>query len=102
MKQYRGFTDSKGVAWKVYRVEPQSVSKSLARLRQRLPDAEDERRRPWLLFESSAGEHRRLTPVPDGWNGDCTDADLAQWVGLAIPIPPAPARRADEDPHQTS
>ena len=102
MKQYRGFTDSKGIVWKVYRVEPQSVSESLARLREHLPDVESERRRPWLLFESSAGEHRRLTPVPDGWDGDCTAADLAAWCGAADPIPPAPARRADEDPRRNS
>jgi hypothetical protein len=98
MNQYREFTDSRGVVWKVYRVEPQSVSDSLARLRQRLPDKESERRRPWLLFESRAGEHRRLTPVPETWDGNCTDADLAEWCGAAEAIPPAPARRAAEDP----
>lgn len=99
MKQYREFTDSKGIRWKVYRVEPQSVSDSFARLRERLPDTESERRRPWLLFESSAGEHRRLTPVPAEWDGACTDAELANWSVAADSIPPAPARRADEDPH---
>lgn len=98
MKQFREFTDSRRVAWKVYHVEPQSVSDSLARLRKRLPDNEPERRRPWLLFESSSGEHRRLTPVPDEWDDDCTDADLAKWCGAADSIPPAPARRAGEDP----
>ena len=102
MKQYRQFTDANGAVWKVYRVEPQSVSDALARLRGRLPELDSERRRPWLLFESSSGEHRRLAPVPDAWDGNCTDADLAAWSVGADPIPPAPARRADEDPHNES
>jgi hypothetical protein len=98
MIQYRQFTDSARVVWKVYRVEPGAVSASLARLRERLPDRESERRRPWLLFESSSGERRRLAPVPDEWDESCSDAQLAKWCVAGEPIPPAPARRAAEDP----
>jgi hypothetical protein len=98
MPQYRQFTSSTGTVWKVYRVEPGAVSESLSRLREHLVEAESERRRPWLFFESSAGERRRLTPVPAGWDDTCTDAQLAAWCEAADTIPPAPARRAEDEP----
>jgi hypothetical protein len=91
MKQYRGFTDSLGVAWKVYRVEPEPVSPTLARLRESMMAPRTERRRPWLLFEASTGERRRLTPVPTEWEENCTEADLAEWCRSADRIPPAHA-----------
>jgi hypothetical protein len=97
MKPYREFADSSGTVWRVYRVEPQSVSASLARLRESMASVESERRQPWLLFESSVGDRRRLAPVPARWDENCTDAELANWSAAADSIPPAPARRAGED-----
>lgn len=94
---YREFTDSAGVRWKAYRVEPQRVSPALERLRDSLPAQASERRRPWLLFESESGR-RRLSPVPAGWDGSCTDADLEQWCEIAERIPPAPERREVDHP----
>jgi hypothetical protein len=93
MTAYRQFTHSSGSVWRVYRVEPQSVSPTLARLRESMTGVGAERRRPWLLFESSAGERRRLAPVPERWDESCTDADLADWCEAAERIPPAPMRR---------
>ncbi len=93
MRQYREFTDSSGMAWNVYRVEPRVVSESLTRLRATLPPIETERRQAWLLFESRGGDRRRLAPVPSRWDEDCPMSEIAQWCAAAEPIPPAPFRR---------
>jgi hypothetical protein len=95
--EYREFTDSSGVRWKAYRVQPQLISAALERLRDSLPHLASERRQPWLLFESQ-GERRRLSPVPSAWEEDCTDADLEHWCTIADRIPPAPARRQADEP----
>ena len=94
MKQYRQFNDS-SIAWRVYRVEPESMFDSIERLRHSMKH-DVERRQPWLLFESSTGERRRLTPVPERWDENCTDAELAAWCAAADPIPPAPMRRQSD------
>jgi hypothetical protein len=96
MHQYRQFTDSSGTIWSIYRVEPRVVSPSLTRLRETLPHMDSERRHPWLLFESSAGDRRRLTPVPGRWDEDCTDSEIAEWCAAADQIPPAPLRRESD------
>jgi hypothetical protein len=96
MKQYRQFVDARGVVWRVYRVEPQSLSPSLVRLRETMTHVETERREPWLLFESTAGDQRRLTPVPAQWEQNCTDAEVADWCAAADAIPPAPMRRESD------
>ena len=94
--QYREFRDSSGLEWKVYRVEPRAVSPALTRLRETLSSAKPERRQPWLFFESSAGDQRRLTPVPVRWDENCTRAEIAEWCAAADPIPPAPLRREED------
>lgn len=97
MQQYRRFTDSSGLVWSVYRVEPRAISPALERLRETLPNVESERRQPWLLFESRAGDRRRLTPVPTRWDAeDCMVSELDQWCAAADPIPPAPLRRESD------
>jgi hypothetical protein len=98
MTQYRAFTDSSGTTWKVYRIEPQSVSPTLERLRQSLPHPPSERRRPWLLFESAAGEKRRLVPIPNGWDTDCTDAQLVAWCQEAERMAAGAGRRSTDNP----
>jgi hypothetical protein len=40
----------------------------------------------WLAFESSTGEKRRLTPVPDGWE-EFPNAKLDVCRELAEPVP---------------
>ena len=96
MRQYREFTDADGAPWSVYRVEPRVVSPALSRLRETLLKDASERRQPWLLFESRAGARRRLTPVPDRWDEDCTQSEIAEWCAAADPIPPAPLRRESD------
>jgi hypothetical protein len=92
---YCEFTDSAGVRWKAYRVEPQRVSAALERLRGSLSAELSERRQPWLLFESP-NERRRVTPIPEGWDENPTYALLEQWCTSADRIPPAPERREDD------
>lgn len=94
MKDFRTFADSAGVLWTVLRVEPEPVSPTLERLRETMPSAPRERRRPWLLFESKIGERRRLAPVPEGWNQSGNDQLLAVWCTMAQSVPPAPERRS--------
>jgi hypothetical protein len=94
MKDFRTFTDSTGLVWTVLRVEPEPVSPTLERLRETLPSAPKERRRPWLLFESKIGERRRLAPVPLEWDQPGSDQMLAVWCTMADSVPPAPERRA--------
>jgi hypothetical protein len=57
----RDFIDSAGVAWTVWNVIPGDMSSTLTRL----TGQTDERRVPWLVFQSSAGEKRRMVPVKD-------------------------------------
>ena len=97
-RDYSEFTDSAGVRWKAYRVEPQLVSQALERLRSTLPAELGERRQPWLLFEAP-NERRRLSPVPEGWDENASDAQLEGWCALADRIPPAPERREDDFRH---
>jgi hypothetical protein len=92
-KEYREFTDSSGIIWTVYRVEPRAISPALVRLRETLPTVASERRQPWLFFESRRGDRRRLTPVPARWDESCTTMEIEQWCAAADPIPPAPLRR---------
>lgn len=97
MQQFRKFTDPSGTVWSVYHVEPRAVSPALERLRETLPNVESERRQPWLLFESTGGDRRRLTPVPDRWDDeDTTVSEVAEWCTAADPIPPAPLRRESD------
>ncbi len=85
----REFTDSDGMTWTVWSVAPQDMSVSL----KRLTGSGDERRTPWLAFQSSAGDKRRVTPVPDGWESCELEQLKALWIG-AVRVPPAPARRS--------
>ena len=94
MSDVRSYTDAAGVSWRVFRIEPDPVSSVLERLRETLHSAPRERRRPWLLFESAAGERRRLVPVPDEWEQPGSDRLLADWCAKADPVPPAPEQRA--------
>ena len=93
MTNLRTYTDSAGVHWLIYRVEPQPLSPTLERLRDSMPAVPHERRRPWLLFESESGEKRRLVPVPDEWDKSASNRQLADWCAKAEPVPPAPERR---------
>ena len=60
----RTFTDPDGTEWQVWSVVPGEHSEWPEHARKHLPDAMAE---GWLCFES-AGEKRRLHPLPPGWD----------------------------------
>ena len=55
----------------------------------------ERRRSGWLLFESDAGEKRRLAPYPSDW-ASVSDFELAHWCAKAVRVPPAPGRRQED------
>ncbi|MFN2567818.1 MAG: hypothetical protein ABR499_22730 [Gemmatimonadaceae bacterium] len=57
----REFTDSQGVAWRVWRTTPRAGSVY-----------DETLRGGWLTFECSSGR-RRLAPIPVGWADAPTD-----------------------------
>src|SRR5437868_1178568 len=84
----REFIDPTGLSWTVWSVTPQEMSTAL----KRLTGTEEERRTPWLVFQSREGDKRRLAPIPDGWT-TCDDHTLAGFWDAAVRVPPAHARR---------
>lgn len=88
----REFTDPAGVAWTVWKVVPGEMSTIF----RRVSGISDERRRPWLVFQATSGEKRRLQTVPDDWE-TCDDETLLGWAMRAVRVPPAPARREREE-----
>lgn len=94
-RDYCEFTDTAGVRWKAYRVEPQLVSPALERLRGHLSAEVSERRQPWLLFEAP-NERRRLSPIPEEWDENTSIAQLEHWCSVAERMPPAPERREED------
>lgn len=87
----REFTDPDGVQWTVWRVIPGEMS---TRFR-RVSGITEERRTPWLVFQSSTGEKRRLAVVPGDWE-TCDAETLTGHVLRAVKVPPAPARRSKD------
>ncbi|MDB4880704.1 MAG: hypothetical protein JWL60_2150 [Gemmatimonadetes bacterium] len=87
----REFTDPAGVQWTVWKVVPGEMSTTF----RRVSGITEERRTPWLVFQASTGEKRRLQAVPDGWE-TCDEPTLVSWVMRAVRVPPAPARRTKE------
>ena len=88
----REFIDSAGTSWMVWNVVPSEMSSRLTRM----TGLAGERRSPWLVFQSSEGEKRRLVPIPDGWE-ECDEITLERLTMSAELVPPAPARRVVDD-----
>ena len=80
---HRMFTDSRGIRWDVWNVDPQNAERRVGPRDRRATSRGPDRRqrslvepririsRPdlllgWLAFEARH-ERRRLTPVPEGW-----------------------------------
>ena len=57
----REFTDSSGVAWRVWKTRPSRDGLYLAEFRE-----------GWLTFESTT-ERRRLAPIPESWEDVSTE-----------------------------
>jgi hypothetical protein len=45
----------------------------------------------WLTFQSTAGERRRIVPIPEGWDTLDDDA-LRRLLATAAPVPPSHRR----------
>ena len=96
----RPFTDSRGIVWEVWEVEPSSAERRIAtRDRRKAPRPGPDRRRPggadrprvrissglaygWLAFQS-VREKRRLAPAPEGWDR-LDDAGLERLLEQAV------------------
>jgi hypothetical protein len=81
LMSHRTMRDSAGVEWNVWDVKPGILDRVGRRLTLRPSMAGG-----WLAFESSTGEKRRLTPVPDGWE-EFPDAKLDVCRELTEPVP---------------
>jgi hypothetical protein len=103
---HKTFKDRQGRIWDVWQVHPSAAERRFSQRRiadnERIDDAErrsgDERRTGerdsrtpvaaeftygWLCFET-AGEKRRLAPVPEGWDR-ADDETIEQWCCVAKP-----------------
>ena len=86
----RSFTDSVGVDWTVREIGSPTLTQTLAKVLK-----SDRRRSGWLVFESTEGDKRRLSPYPLDWRTVST-FELERWCMKATRVPPAPARRAED------
>jgi len=101
----REFTDSSGVRWQVWKVQPSGGAAPAytgpERRTENRPGAFPERRRNrgagrslltsgmekgWLCFECG-DEKRRLSPVPAGWE-ECSEEELHRHCAAATPVRP--------------
>ncbi len=102
---HRTFQDATGKTWQVWTVEPTFVERRLTPPSPEDPPVIERRRRPsarmnlgpqwtkgWLAFET-AGEKRRLAPIPTGWAA-YSDEQLAELCARAARV--APPRRLVE------
>jgi hypothetical protein len=86
----RSFSDTVGLEWTVREIGSPELAGTLAKVLEN-----DRRRSGWLVFESAEGEKRRLAPYPPDWRTMST-FELERWCMRATPVPPAPARRAQD------
>lgn len=66
---HRAFADARGVQWDVFAVYPETRPSAHSQLKGTYS-------RGWLCFDSP-GQKRRLSPIPDAWQG-LNDEQLAQ------------------------
>jgi len=86
----RSFIDSVGVEWTVREIDSPSLTGTLAKVLER-----DRRRGGWLVFEAGDGDKRRLAPYPPDWR-TVSAFELERWCMRATRVPPAPARREQD------
>jgi hypothetical protein len=86
----RTFVDTVGLEWTVREIARPSLTDTMAKLL-----ASERRKGGWLVFESSEGEKRRLTPYPPDWR-TMSAFEIERWCMRATRVPPAPARRAED------
>lgn len=91
----REFRDDRGVTWMVWEVHPKLAERRRTRVpippdfkerrlnhHVRVP-VDDQYAQGWLVFRT-AGERRRLTPIPPNWS-DVSNDVLLQWCTEATP-----------------
>jgi hypothetical protein len=86
----RSFVDIDGLEWIVREIDGPSLAGTLAKVLEN-----DRRRGGWLVFESAEGTKRRLSPYPPDWRA-ISEYELERWRMRAMPVPPGPARRAED------
>lgn len=90
----RSFTGPDGTPWQAWDVVPGQHADWPTHARRHLPEAMGN---GWLCFES-AGEKRRLHPIPQAWDSR-TDGELWSFCSEAQPVPrrvaPQPAAAAE-------
>ncbi len=86
----RDFVDSVSVEWTVREIAITQLEGTLARVLEH-----DRRKGGWLVFESTEGEKRRLTPYPPDWR-TMSAYEIERWCMRATRVPPAPARRKQD------
>jgi hypothetical protein len=86
----RVFVDAVGLEWTVREIASPTLTGAMAKLL-----ANERRKGGWLVFESSEGEKRRLTPYPPDWR-TMSAFEIERWCMRATRVPPAPARRAED------
>lgn len=80
----RRFKDANNVEWEVYDLVEPAEPPRVSQPQLALDSTHFPRYRAWLVFES-ANEHRRLTPIPEGWE-DLPPAGLGLLLGRAVPF----------------
>lgn len=91
MPTHRTFIDAQSLQWEVREVRSHSLPERLAKLL----GNQERRRTGWLVFESVAGDKRRLSPFPPDW-GTVSDFEIERWAMRAVAVPPAPERRRED------
>lgn len=77
----RRFKDTDNVEWEVYDLVEPAEPPRPSRPQLALDSTHFPRYRAWLVFDS-ANEHRRLTPIPEGWE-ELPDTGLTLLLGRA-------------------
>jgi hypothetical protein len=90
----RDFVDTKGVTWKVWPVDPQTVYPTTAS-----EDYLGEYEGGWLCFESAA-ERRRLPEFPQDWE-QLSEAELRALLHVAAVVPKRKSLHLPPDPPPT-
>jgi hypothetical protein len=80
----RRFKDANNLDWEVYDLVEPAEPPRASQPQLALDSTHFPRYRAWLVFES-ANEHRRLTPIPEGWE-DLPPAGLGLLLGRAVPF----------------
>lgn len=79
----RRFKDTNNIEWEAYDLVEPGEPPRASRPQLALDSTHFPRYRAWLVFDS-ANEHRRLTPIPEGWE-DLPPNGLAILLGRATP-----------------